>query len=256
LQIQLYRVGLPGASCRHSVADVSTGNRLVVENNRGLGGSPNVGTMIGKFKIGKGVSVADVYEPYPIARRVLSVAAGVFLIYNFVSWIGSTTSHPLYARWLDISEPFTDAVAAIFPGINSSTAYLESRHFSYMIPAVRNLLSINFALLLLLPSCFAVAACIDLFKDPEQVLRSIDAISKRVPMSIREVGVRAAMFLFFFFPPLYFGLASDPYVTGFTPTIAYYVVAFGVIGIALNIAISCVISLVAVKRRRHAELAH
>jgi hypothetical protein len=90
-------------------------------------------------------------------------------------------------------------VAAIFPGVDSSAAYLESHRASYMIPAVRNLLSINFALFLLLPSCFAVAACIDLFKNPEQVLRRIEGISKRVPIPIGEMGVRAAMFVLIFF---------------------------------------------------------
>lgn len=187
------------------------------------------------------------YEAYPIANRVFSIAVTTFILYNFASWAGSITSHPLYVRWLNISEPFTNVAAEIFPGIDSSTAYLNTRGASHMVPEARNLLSINFAMFLLLPSCFAVAACVDLFNDRDAVLRRIDIISKRIPMPINEIGVRGALFVLILFPPIYFGLASDPYITSIGVTIAYYVIAFGVNCIALIVVISCVISLAAVR---------
>jgi hypothetical protein len=139
--------------------------------------------MSGKAPIQARVSLADMFEGFPLAHKVFVVAAIVFTLFNFGSWIGSGTSYPLYARWLEISQPFTDTVAVIFPAVDSATQFLEKPRstgsFSYMVPAVRNLLSVNFALFLFFPSCFAVAACVDLLRNPERAWNNIDTVSKR-----------------------------------------------------------------------------
>jgi hypothetical protein len=209
--------------------------------------------MIGKMPIQARVSLADMFGGFPLAYKVFNVAAIVFNLFDFGSYVASTASPALYARWLAISQPFTDAVASFVPAVDYATGYLETYHGSYLIPAVRNVLSINFAMLLFFPSCFAVALCIDLFSEPERVLNSIDAVSKRLKAPISEITFRCAIFLLLFFLPVYFGYGSTPYIIGFGVTIIYYIIVLGGNGLAIFVTIYFVMSLIITKLWPHAE---
>ena len=205
--------------------------------------------MIRKLKLIADIPVADMYAGYPLARKIFGAALVVFALYNFFSWLGSITSYPLYVRWLEASQPFADIVAVVFPGIDSATAYLKAHNGSYMIPVTRNLLSIDFALLLILPSCVAVIVCVDFLRSPRLVSARVREIFKRVRMPIGEIGLRSLMMLMLIFVPLYFGLISDPLVMGFTETVAYYVVVFGFGMLYFLISVCCFLSLIVLKMR-------
>ena len=205
--------------------------------------------MLGRIRLVVNLSVDDMYAGYPLARKVLSVAVIAFAIYNFASWLGSVTASPVYERWLNASQPFTDVMAAAFPAIDSSTAYLKTHNGSYMIPVARNLLSINFALLMFLPSCVAGAACTDLLRNPQIVARSVDEIFQKVRMPIKEIGVRSSIMFLAIFGLLYSGLVSDPFVMGYTTTIAYYAFVFGGGSLYFAITVCSVTSVIALKLR-------
>jgi hypothetical protein len=211
--------------------------------------------MTGKVTIQDRVSLADVFRGYPLAHKVFAAGAIVFILFNFWSWVGSSTSYPPYARWLEISQPFTDAVAVIFPAVDSATRFLEKPRstgpYSYMVPAVRNLLSVNFFLFLFLLFCFAIASCIDLFREPERVWNNIDAVSKRLNVPMWNQIVRFAIFLVIFFLPFYFGYASNPYLVALAPNVIFYAVVFGVCGLMLFVAICFIISLIALRLKSY-----
>jgi len=216
--------------------------------------------MTGNTPIRAPITLTDMFGGFPLAYGVFAVAAVVFSLFNFGSSVASTT--PVYARWLDASQPFTDAAASFVPAVDSATAFLEKHrdfleehHRLYWIPAVRNVLSINFALLLFFPSCFAVATCIDLFRDPERALNNVDAVSKRLKAPINQIILRCAICLLLFLMPVYFdfGTTSDPFLTGFTVTILYYVIVFGANGLLLFITIYLVISLAIIRLGLHPE---
>jgi hypothetical protein len=199
--------------------------------------------MSDKAPIQNRVSLADMFGGYPLAYKVFAVAATVFTLFNLGSLVGSSTSY--YIRWLQITQPLTDAVAAIFPAVDSATEFLEkpwsTGSYSHMVPAVRNLLSVNFAMFLFFPSCFAIAACVDLLRDPERARNNIDTVSQKLKAPIWEIILRCVICLSLFFLPFFLGYLA--------PTGVYYATVFGGSGLFLFIAIYFIISLVALRLR-------
>jgi hypothetical protein len=205
--------------------------------------------MIGETTNPKRISVAELFAGYPLAYKECVVATAMFVLFNFASWVGATISEPLYARWLDVCRPLVDAVAEVVPAIDAATAYLETHSAAYMIPAVRNVLSLNFSLLLLSSCCFLIATSIDLFRDPERALNNFDAVSMKLKIPTEQVLVRCVLFLLLFFLPFYFDLGSvaDPWAASFTMTMAGYVTMFAANGLCVLLTIYFGVSLAAQK---------
>src|ERR1700720_232148 len=97
--------------------------------------------------------LAQMSAGFPLAYALFVASGIVFILFNLASLVASTG--PLYGTWLEGSLPFTDAVARIVPAVDAATAFLQQRrgfleeHDSlYWIPAVRNVLSIDFAMIL------------------------------------------------------------------------------------------------------------
>jgi hypothetical protein len=172
------------------------------------------------------------FPAFPLGHRVVKVAAVIFILFNLGSWFGFVTSQPLYADWLERSRPITDRISVIVPAIASATTFLDkdrpSGSYRFMIPSVRNLLAVNFALFFLFPTCFALAACVDDRHAPDRMRAGIDAISRRVEESINELFWRSAVFPIVFIVLAYFGVVTHPWLISYTRTVEGYIIMFGV----------------------------
>jgi hypothetical protein len=179
--------------------------------------------MTGKAPIQAPITLNDTFRGFPLAYGVFAVAAVVFSLFNLGSWVASRD--PVCAAWLDVSRPFTNAMARFVPAVDFTTAFLEEhrsfleeRHGQYWIPAVRNLLLINFALLFFFPSCFALAACVDMLRNRERALRNAEAVSKRLKAPINQTILFCAVYLSIFLIPFYFfGDVFHPFLLDLTP---------------------------------------
>lgn len=200
-----------------------------------------------------GVTLTDMFRGFPLAYAVFILAAIVFGVFDFGSYIASATLQRPYERWLEISEPTTNGVARFVPAVDSATGYLQMYRGSYLIPAVRNVLSINFLLLLFFPLCFALALCIDVFRGTERALNNIIAVSEKLKISIGEAVLRCIFFLLLLLFPIYFGYGVSPYIIGFGATIIYYVIVFGGNGLALFIAFYFLTCFIVVRLMRRSE---
>jgi hypothetical protein len=127
--------------------------------------------MVRKAAVPTKVFLAQMSAGFPLAYALFVAAGIVFILFNLASLLAST--EPIYASWLEVSQPFTDDVARFVPAVDTATAFLqqhrdflEERGRLYWIPSIRNVLSIDFALILLLPLCFAMLLCVDLLRVP------------------------------------------------------------------------------------------
>jgi hypothetical protein len=202
---------------------------------------------------------------FPLAFGVFVIAVGIFTLFNLATLFVPTK--PAYAHWLEISEPFTEAVAKFVPAVNNATAFLqehreflEQRHRLYEIPAIRNVLAIDFALLLFLPFCFAVALWIDLTRNRERALNNlnkVEAYSNELGYpAVGDLILRLVLTLSLFFVPVYFGLfgAADPSLgLGFGRSVRYYLVVLGIDGIFIFITIYLLVAFVAKKVELRAQ---
>jgi hypothetical protein len=195
-------------------------------------------------------SLAGVFSGSPLAQKVFVAGTTAFALFNFGSWIAAINSLAVYADWLEASQPFTDAVARIVPAVDSAPVYLEN-HAPDMIPAVRNILAINFALLLFFPWPFAVATCVDLLRNPERASGNMEAVATVFYAPSNQVIWRGTVMFLALFVPFYFNLlgVARPWLLGITTTMADYVVLFGVIALYLLMLIFCVISRVSLALR-------
>jgi hypothetical protein len=218
--------------------------------------------MVRKAAVPTKVFLAQMSAGFPLAYALFVAAGIVFILFNIASLLAST--EPIYASWLEVSQPFTDDVARFVSAVDTATAFLQQhrdflaeRGRLYWIPSIRNVLSIDFALILLLPLCFAMLLCVDLLRDPERALDNInklDAASKEGGYSPGNVLARLVLFLSIFFLPIYFGLAVQPSLISFGRSMNYYFVVLGVDGFALLQAIYYVTALAVLKlgvRREH-----
>jgi hypothetical protein len=200
------------------------------------------------------VPLGEMAEGFPIAFKVYSVAAILFIVFNLGSILASETS--AYRGWLELTQPLTDAVAEFVPAAGSATTYMEKRrtrleqgNHLYWIPAVRNILSIDFELIFFFSLCFIVSISTDLLLNPERAFRNIAAFSTKYGHSPGNFILRLTMYLSLFFVPFYFSISGlmDPHLTSLTGTMIIYFSLLGAGGIAVFALIYFVIPFVAVR---------
>src|SRR5580700_4359720 len=125
----------------------------------------------------------------------------------------------------------TDAVAEIVPAVDSMTHYLEQNNADmHTVPAIRNLLAINFVLLFFFTPCFLGAAFIDLFREPSRACDNMVLITERTKLPINQFFARVAPSILLCLVTLYFdilGIATPGVSGGVTAAIYGYVVMFG-----------------------------
>jgi hypothetical protein len=202
--------------------------------------------MVRKTRVPTKVFLALMSAGFPLAYALFIAAGIVFILFNLASLLASTD--PLYGTGLEVSQPFTDAVARIVPAVDAATAYLqqrrgllEERHSLYWIPAIRNVLSIDFAMILFLPPCYGVLLWIDLLRDRERALASVnklDAATRERGYSVGDVLARFVLFFPIFFLPPYFGLfGMVRSLISFGRNMSFYFIVLGVDGLILLYAI-------------------
>ena len=227
------------------------------DKRREFVGSRNVRPMVRKAALPTKMFLAQMSAGFPLAYALFVASGIVFILFNLASLVAST--EPIYASWLEVSQPFTDAVARIVPAVDTATAFLqqhrdflEERDRLYWIPAIRNVLSIDFALILVLPLCYGIVLCIDLLRDRDRALANInklDAASRERGYSIGDVLWRLVLFLSIFFLPVYFGLVGtvQPSLISFGRNMNYYFIVLGVDGLVLFQTIYYVMSFAVLK---------
>jgi hypothetical protein len=210
--------------------------------------------MTGEPVIRTRVPLGEMAEGFPIAFKVYLVAAILFIVFNLGSILASETS--AYRGWLELTQPLTDAMAEFVPAVGSATTYMEKRRTRleqgnnlYWIPAVRNILSVDFGLIFFFSLCFIVAISTDLLLNPERAFRNIAAFSTKYGHSTGNFILRMTMFLSLCFVPFYFSISGlmDPHLTSLTGTMIIYFSLLGGDGIAVFALIYFVIPFVAVR---------
>ncbi len=210
--------------------------------------------MTGEPVVRTRVPLGEMAGGFPIAYKVRAVAAILFIAFNLGSILGSETS--AYRGWLELTQPLTDAVAEFVPAVGSATAYMEKRRTRleqgnnlYWIPAVRNILSIDFGLIFFSSLCFIVAVSIDLLLNPERAFKNIAAFCARNGRSPGYLIPRLTIFLSLCFVPFYFGMSGlmDPHLISLTVTMILYFLLLGGDGVAVFALIYFVIPFVAVR---------
>jgi hypothetical protein len=96
-------------------------------------------------------ALREISGGFPSAHKVLILAVFFFSLFNLASALIAGTA--IYESWLVVSQPLTDTVAKIVPAVFVATVFLENhRSFLeehstlYWIPAIRNVLSLDFGL--------------------------------------------------------------------------------------------------------------
>jgi hypothetical protein len=205
-------------------------------------------------------TLAEMAEGFPIAHRVFAVAVATFTLFHLGSMLASTT--PAYQVWLEASEPFTEAAATVIPAVTSAGDFLQMhRNFLeehgtlYWIPAVRNVLSIDFALLLFFPSCFIVALCIDLLWDRQRALKHTDQVVRRLGYPIGRAILWLAAFSLFFLLSFCFDLfgMARPFLLGLATSLVAYYIVIGISGMFLFSAIYLAVCFVAMKTKAYVQ---
>jgi hypothetical protein len=200
------------------------------------------------------VPLGEMAGGFPIGYKVYLVAAILFIAFNLGSILASGTS--VYRGWLELTQPLTDAMAEFVPAVGSATIYMENRRTRleqrnnlYWIPAVRNILSIDFGLIFFFSLCFIVAVSIDLLSNPERAFNNIAAVSTKYRSSPGKSILGFTMYLSLFFVPFYFSIfgLTDPHLISLTSTMSIYFVVLGGGGIALFALIYFLIPFVAVR---------
>ena len=192
---------------------------------------------------------------FPLAYALFIASSIVFILFNLASLLAST--EPLYASWLEVSQPFTDDMARSVPAVDTATAFLQQhRDFLqehgrlYWIPAIRNVLSIDFALILFLPLCYGMVLCIDMVRDSERAFANIaklDAASRERGHSIGRVLLQLAVSLLLFFLPLYSGLVIEPHLSSYYSNIRFYFIVLGMDGFILFLTVYYVMCFIVIK---------
>jgi hypothetical protein len=193
---------------------------------------------------------------FPIGYKVYLVAAILFIAFNLGSILASGTS--VYRGWLELTQPLTDAMAEFVPAVGSATIYMENRRTRleqrnnlYWIPAVRNILSIDFGLIFFFSLCFIVAVSIDLLllSNPERAFNNIAAVSMKSGYSPGNCILRFTTFLLLCFVPVYFSIfgVTDPHLISLTATMMGYFAVLGGDGFMLFALIYFLIPFVAVR---------
>lgn len=201
--------------------------------------------MVRKSPVPTKVFLAQMSAGFPLAYALFVAAGIVFILFNLASLLAST--EPIYASWLEVSQPFTDDVAKLVPAVDSATAFLqqhrdflEERDWLYWIPTMRNVLAVDFAMILFLLLCFAIVLCIELLRAPERALANIDkldAATRKRGYSVGRVLLQLVLCLLLFFLPVYFGLLIKPYLSSFVRGMRYYFVVLGVDGLILFLTV-------------------
>jgi hypothetical protein len=198
--------------------------------------------------------MSEVFRVFPLGHKIIKVAVVLFLIFNVGSWIGFTTDRPLYADWLETSQPITYAVAEIIPAVDMATTFLDTPRrsglYASWIPSIRNLLSINFALFFLFPVCFGIAAYADVITSREHVGAEIEAFSLRTKASINSLFWRCVGFPVVFLPLAYFGIATRPWLISYGKNVVGYIILFGIFQLFLLQAICYFIFSIILKSKR------
>jgi len=203
------------------------------------------------------VFFAQMSAGFPLAYALFVASGIVFILFNLASLVAST--EPIYVSWLQVSQPFTDDVARFVPAVDVATAFLqqhrdflEARDRLYWIPAIRNVLSIDFAMILVLPLCYGMFLGIDLLRNLERALVNIDkldAATREGGFSVGYVLLRLVLWLLLFFLLPYFGLfgAAQPSLISFYRNMRYYFIILGIDGLILFLTVYYVMLLMVLK---------
>jgi hypothetical protein len=119
----------------------------------------------------RNISLKEILGGFPAARTTLSCAAILFIVFNFGSCAAALTSPSRFMDWLNVSQPFTEWVAGYFPFVVSSIAkHLQRAHSPQLIPVHENIVLIDFVLIIAFLGCFAIAECLDVWREPTTIV--------------------------------------------------------------------------------------
>jgi len=127
------------------------------------------------------------------------------------------------------------------PAVHDATAYLQeyrvslaTRDHLYWIPAVRNVLSIDYTLFAFFQLAFMMALSIDLIANPSGAFKNFRAACAKLNYPVGNVLLMLICFLLLFVP-LYFGVAglAKPHLYSLSATIIEYFLLFGSIGLIM-----------------------
>jgi hypothetical protein len=190
-------------------------------------------------------ALTEISRGFPSAYKVLTIAGVVFLLFNFLSWL--LAADPVYESWLRVSGSITDVMEKLVPGVNRATSFLDQhrailgqRQILYWIPAIRNVLSIDFALVLFFSLFFSAALFLDLLADPKRARDSINrAHNGDLGGDIEDLLLRGLALVSLFFLPLYFGMVGtvNPYLISLSMNIVYYTTVLGIDGLFICLTI-------------------
>jgi hypothetical protein len=139
-------------------------------------------------------SLREAFECCPIAYTAFKCAVVLVAGFNFGTYVIATASPSLYADWLAGSQPFTDWTASFFSiAVNAAAGHLQQQHAAYLIPAIRNILAINFSLAIVLLVCFAVGLSVDVMRRPREVRSGVLILSTKMEVTFLNVAVRCAV---------------------------------------------------------------
>jgi hypothetical protein len=190
---------------------------------------------------------------FPVAHKVYVAAVVEFGVFNLGSLLLAGTS--AYAGWLDVSQPFTDAVANFVPAVHAATAFqeehrafLEQHDVLYWVPAIRNVLSIDFALFFLFQIFFILALSIDVIANPDKAFGNFKAACNKLGYPVGNVILRLVCLLVLLLL-FYFGVAgmANPHLIGLSVSIIKYFVMIGLGSLLMFAALYLAIPLVILK---------
>jgi hypothetical protein len=179
----------------------------------------------------------EMLRSFPLARTVFLIAAAILVIFNFGTHIIFMTSPPVYSSWLDVSQSVTDWLVVVLPGVGIAIDDRFRSHAPYLVPLVRNVLAIDFALVFLFASCFAAAVYADIRRDPGRMPDTIARIAERFKLGIPEIAYGSGFLSLIVFLLMYFGIILSPFVSSLLMTMVYYCIFFGGLLLGLTIFI-------------------
>jgi hypothetical protein len=173
-----------------------------------------------------GLSPFALFRCFPTANKWFVACAISYAVANGVLIILSSTEPSLFSKWLGVSEPWTTWTSHFFPGIDEATRILKGNNRNELIPAIRNALFLNFALLFVFPTPIVVASLVDLKKSPEHIIRKVDLAISRTGRSISFFHAGYWLFTIIILSTVYFGFGIRPWGLNLVSEYIAYAIIF------------------------------
>lgn len=190
------------------------------------------------------------FQLFPLANLVFHASLAAFAICNGILLIVSKIDPVFLLSWIKLSQSVTASIAHVFPAINWATGELERGAGGDFIPAIRNVLALDFILFLVFQILIVLASFLDLGQYRMRICAGVDALILATSRPLLWFVVVYGVFTATIAVHIYLGIGVRPFVFSLQTNYIYF--AFDFLALDAAVAASVVITILHYLRRRSA----